>query len=97
MEKERRRRRNSSPSPIAASGEQVRGGLSPFSQRMQKQPAQNPSMMNMPPEYGPKKSEPGINADAPLPPGEVCPKMAYVIHPVFQHIKLFQLCIVIYF
>ena len=81
MDKERRRRRNSSmdsPSPIGASGEQARGGLSPFSQRMQKQPAQNPSMMNMPPEYGSKKPEPGANADAPLPPGEVSPKMPSV-------------------
>ena len=77
MDKERRRRRNSSPSPIGAGGEQARGGLSPFSQRMQKQQAQaqNPSMMNMPPEYGHKKPEPGANADAPLPPGEVSHKM----------------------
>ena len=71
MDKDRRGRRNSSPSPIGAAGEQARGGLSPFSQRMQKQQSQNPSMMNMPPEYGPKKPEAVANADAPLPPGEV--------------------------
>lgn len=66
-----------SPSPIGDAREQARGGLSPFSQRMQKQQAQaqNPSMMNMPPEYGPKKPEPGANADAPLPPGEVSSEM----------------------
>ena len=64
-----------SPSPIGDAREQARGGLSPFSQRMQRQQAQNPSMMNMPPEYGPKKPEPGANADAPLPPGEVRSEM----------------------
>ena len=72
-----------SPSPIGAPGEQARGGLSPFSQRMQKQPAQNPSMMNMPPEYGPKKPETGANADAPLPPGEVSPKIPSVCMCIF--------------
>ena len=73
MDKERRRRGNSSlgsPSPIGA-GEQARGGLSPFSQRMQKQQAQNPSMMNLPPECGPKKPGTAATAGAVLPPGEV--------------------------